>query len=157
MKLVTVILCHPKEMKQTQVVAEYYRRFGAVSIIQCDFTKAKEEDCRNTAYAKFKDYDYILCVDSDEIICEDDMENLMIDMETNKRDCYQSVFLFYLNYDTVKWPLHGYCPIIAIKPGKVKFTDKRICDKHNAGFVCPPPFITHHLYYIHDQEWRKEQ
>ena len=150
MTIITSILSHPKEMPQTNVVAEYYRQFGPVSIAQCDFTKAKEEVCRNTAYGKYKEYDYILCVDSDEIITYNDMVKLYLDMENVGHEAYCATFWYYLNPTTIKFPPHPYKPVIAIKPS-VKFVDKRL---FTASETYVAPLNVHHLYFIHDQQWR---
>jgi len=145
------ILCHPKEIEQTRIVAQYYRQFMDVEVSVKDFMLVKEHEARNEGLEKLKDCDFVLTVDSDEIICIKDME-WIVSTKGTRFQIFLAKLIDYMLPDEVLKTQREHCPVILVKPN-IKFYENRCI--YGEAFVLP--IEIHHLSCIFNDRILRNQ
>lgn len=114
---------------------------------------ATEHDQRNVGQEYCSDYDWIIVLDPDEFILDEDWDKLYSFLEVAPLDAYVCQNqLTYWKQGYVIDPPEDYKQIIAVRPN-VRFVDKRVVDSP-WGFA---PAELHHMSWRRSDEevWRK--
>lgn len=111
-----------------------------------------EESQRNTGQALHQDKDWVIVLDPDEYMDDENWAKLKDFLETTEADAvivdHQRVF--YKNKEV--YPCHDYQQLIAVRP-TVNFAEKRIAD---TGYVTAPVELLHFSWARTDEEiWSK--
>lgn len=113
-----------------------------------------ETEQRNWALGYFHDFDYVLVIDADELLTQEDQKTLLErvgnpqDFEDNQ-NVYRAERLqtYFKTPEYVLDPPDRHKPVIAISPKKGLFTDCRIPNTDYAPIV---PVTVHHLTYLRE-------
>lgn len=136
------MLFHPAHDFQVSVVSKYYEDLGyRVRKIEADFHKKPEHEYRNDFFTMHPTEDYILHIDSDEIILPNDMKTLVSSLLGD--NVYRTSIIDYHEEMRVIDPLRPHKPIVAVKKG-TKFFHNRNTEEF--GKVLP--ISIHHLGYL---------
>jgi hypothetical protein len=148
MKFTIAHTYHEKHKKMSDIVTAYYEKLGyTVDRFQADFMEETEAHYRNEFFKRNKDSDYIIHLDSDEIITQEDMLKLTAILEKTKLDAYRCSIIDYLSIDYILKEKRIHKPIIAVKNNStVKFSVNR----NIKGFITHDllPIDIHHIGYL---------
>jgi hypothetical protein len=135
---------------QKEIVKRYYNSIGLeVMDRECDFLVTKEEDARNSYFDS--DADWLLTLDSDEILLKEDIDKLKDTIDKNEHSIFRCNIIDYVGVDKII-EKRTHTPVICVKnPVKYKlkyrFTDKRClfdCDREMTTL----DITLHHLGYL---------
>lgn len=137
------MLYHPAHEKQMVIISDYYRKQGYnVKTAEADFTKKPEHEYRNDFY-KY-DTNYVLHIDSDEIILPSHLKKLIENL-TDVCSIYRCNIIDYVDEQSVIDPLRPHKPIVATKSG-IPFYMNRNAGVGFSGQVLD--IDIHHLGYM---------
>lgn len=112
-----------------------------------------EHEQRNTGQEYCSDYDWVICLDPDEFMTDEQWDKLMKFLETAEHDAYVTGMQHTLwKRGYVIDPPEEYRQIIAVRP-TVRFVDKRVVD---SPWAYTPTELWHFSWARTDEEcWRK--
>ena len=127
---------------QMSIVSKYYRDLGCrVRTEIADFRKKAEHEYRNDFFTMNPTEEYIIHIDSDEIILPKDMETLKASLLGD--NVYRCSIIDYHEETRIIDPLRPHKPVIAVKRG-TPFWHNRNTEEF--GKVLP--ISIHHLGYL---------
>lgn len=158
-KTINFVICntyHKDHLKQADVVNSYYKRLGyVVDSFPVNFIITPEHECRNSFFERNPEADYIIYLDTDEVLLLNDLQTLTKALETNK-DVYKCQITDYIGKDSiVSERIHR--PIVAVI-NRVKH-NKKVKFKYNRNVSgCESyeeiPISIHHLGYLINPAWK---
>lgn len=136
-----------REPEPTMVAAESFANEAIRSVWQT------EQDQRNFGQAFNQDMDWVIVLDPDEFLSDEDWKKLKKFLETTKADAVvaEGQYTYWKN-GYVADPPKDYQMLIAVRP-HIMFVDKRVVD---SSYVAAPVWVHHMSWARTDQEiWNK--
>jgi len=134
-------------------VVKQFSQWDEIVIMNYDFKKERQEDCRNKGIAKLEHCDYVFTVDADELILEEGQRKIIERATKEKADVVFCPVIHYTQDLNYKYKMAEHMPVILLNPKKVKFYETR-CVRFNEPIYCKDIFV-HHLGFTHSKETMK--
>jgi hypothetical protein len=136
------MLYHPAHREQAEVVSTYYQKHGyMVYTREADFKVKPEHECRNEFFALHPEMQFMLVIDSDEIILPADMEKIISAVKENH--IVRANIIDYVEEQCVIDPLRPHKPVVAVQRGVEFYNNRNVEGK---GIVLD--VNVHHLGYL---------
>lgn len=158
MQIVICFTYHATQKIQSSIVFNYYRSLGyKVDSFRADFLITPESDCRNEFFKRNRDADYIIYLDSDEIVLPGDMVKAIKIIEKTNKDVYRCRTINYLSANKICSSESIHVPIMAVI-NREKY-NKKVKFKYNRNITgCDSfdeiPIKIHHLGYMLNPQWK---
>jgi hypothetical protein len=145
------MMYHPDQKRQAKALKNLYEYNVPFFIYEKEFGGDQEHNVRNAILDEHIEKDYVITLDSDEIILPKDLKVLLKIMETKEYDVGVCGILDYLSKDSVIEPKRDHQPIIFTKPSKRFYSNRCIMLPEKYAKV---PIDIHHFGYLINIKWK---
>lgn len=149
-KIATFILYSSMLKDYVDGIIRQFSQWNEVWATEADFTQKPEHEFRNEGLKQLQEYDYVFCIDADEVILKADQERIVETMHKKKAKVGLCKVLDYVSLNRVIMPQGEHMPIVIVDPKEITFYEIR------CAYLKDPVYFNdiniHHLCLTYSQE-----